>query len=208
MRTIVATQLRSIIIEKSWNWGDRIKMMQKIDGWILCRSEGGRPNRRLFCYVDKDSYKKPVTLVRNVVDHLKRLRSNGSIYRLTHPSLTQHMNHRLLHQKMPPCWERGTHPEPTSTYSDLGGVLLFFFNDRTLDSETLRNPVSETPSKDEKLAHRIITPPSQSMFLMADLRKLDGYVGWRVDEPHCMIDDWLCGSGWILQRNMCSVISR
>ena len=28
------------------------------------RGKGGRPNKRLFSYVDKDGYKKPVTLVR------------------------------------------------------------------------------------------------------------------------------------------------
>ena len=28
------------------------------------RAKGGRPNKRLFSYVDKDGYKKPVTLVR------------------------------------------------------------------------------------------------------------------------------------------------
>ena len=46
---------------------------------------------------------------------------------------------------------------------------------RELNSAVLRNPVSQKPSDDERLSHRIITPPSQSMFLMADLRKLDGY---------------------------------
>lgn len=103
------------------------------------RSEGGRPNRRLFCYVDKDSYKKPVTLVN------------------------------------PPLTDSAHEPQ---TFASKNAPMLrkrhISRANKTLDSATLRNPVSETPSEDEKLAHRIITPPSQSMFLMADLRKLDG----------------------------------
>ena len=80
--------------------------------------------------------------------------------------------------------------------------MLLFFDDRTLDSATLRNPVSETPSEDEKLAHRIITPPSQSMFLMADLRKLDGYVG--INPSHYIVDDFVCAQARYF-RGTCAV---
>ena len=38
----------------------------------------------------------------------------------------------------------------------------------------IHDPVSDKPSFDERVSHRIITPPSQCMYIMADLRKMDG----------------------------------
>ena len=33
----------------------------------------------------------------------------------------------------------------------------------------------DKPSEQVRLQNRIITPPSESMYLMADLRRMDGY---------------------------------
>ena len=38
----------------------------------------------------------------------------------------------------------------------------------------IHDPVSDKPTFDERVSHRIITPPSQCMYIMADLRKMDG----------------------------------
>lgn len=45
---------------------------------------------------------------------------------------------------------------------------------RGLNPSVLKASVSQIPSDEERLSHRVITPPSQSMFLMADLRRMDG----------------------------------
>lgn len=45
---------------------------------------------------------------------------------------------------------------------------------RGLNPAILKTPVSHAPSDEERLSHRVNTPPSQSMFLMADLRRMDG----------------------------------
>ena len=39
----------------------------------------------------------------------------------------------------------------------------------TYYSITNENPIIERPSVDQRIAHRIITPPCQSMYIMADL---------------------------------------
>ena len=38
----------------------------------------------------------------------------------------------------------------------------------------VHDPVSDKPTFDERVSHRIVTPPSQCMYIMADLRKMDG----------------------------------
>jgi len=38
----------------------------------------------------------------------------------------------------------------------------------------IRDPVSDKPNLDERVSHRIVTPPSQCMYIMADLRRMDG----------------------------------
>ena len=44
---------------------------------------------------------------------------------------------------------------------------------RSVPGSVARDPVSSRPSESERLSHRLIGPPSQSMYIMADLRKMD-----------------------------------
>ena len=44
---------------------------------------------------------------------------------------------------------------------------------RSVPGGVVRDPVLSRPSESERLSHRLIGPHSQSMFIMADLRKMD-----------------------------------
>ena len=49
---------------------------------------------------------------------------------------------------------------------------------RSVPGSIVRDPVSSRPSESERLSNRLIGPHSQSMFIMADLRKMDRYSGY------------------------------
>ena len=50
----------------------------------------------------------------------------------------------------------------------LGSLII-----RSVPGSAVRDPVSSRPSESERLSHRLVGPHSQSMFIMADLRKMD-----------------------------------
>ena len=51
--------------------------------------------------------------------------------------------------------------------------IYTFVRCRSLPQSVLRDPISARPSESERLSHRLVGPPSQSMYIMADLRKMD-----------------------------------
>lgn len=60
-------------------------------------------------------------------------------------------------------------------YGTLSSLLHIYVHIRSVPGSVVRDPVSSRPSESERLSHRLIGPPSQSMYIMADLRKMDRY---------------------------------
>lgn len=105
---------------------------------LALRNEGGRPNCRLFSYVDNDQFWSQVDEVG--------------------PLLTDS-------------------DAPTFASRNCSSVRRRHIARRTEGAPPLRRqpPVSERPSEEERISHRITAPSSQVMYIMADLRRLDGH---------------------------------
>ena len=55
-------------------------------------------------------------------------------------------------------------------------TIQAFVSFRGLAPDVVRHPVTNSPSNDERLSHRVAKPTTKKMYLMADLRHLNGQV--------------------------------
>ncbi|XP_065890602.1 tectonic-like complex member MKS1 isoform X2 [Dysidea avara] len=102
---------------------------------VKLRSQGGRPNKRLFSYIHHDRYSETTELV----GQLSTVLSEPTTY------VTRNIhNVRQRRQRKP------------------------------LNSQEPSQVLVDKPSEQVRLHNRIITPQSESMYLMADLRHMDG----------------------------------